>query len=69
MHVPLPYSKQQVVAAFDNVLILAHDQADMNHLEGFTTSDDIICWDSIKIVKHVRNMINDTPDTETDLQE
>ena len=62
MHVDMPYTKEEVVAAFHNVLMLARDQADMNKLEGFETADDFISEKSIVIVEYVSNMINNTPE-------
>lgn len=59
-----PYTKQQVQDAFDNVLMLAHEKASMDKIEGFECADDIIAEQSLIIVEHVRNMINNTSEHE-----
>jgi hypothetical protein len=57
MNLHTQYSKQQVLQAIDNVLTLAHDQADMNKMHGFEDADDIIAEQSLVIVKHMRDTI------------
>lgn len=66
-HVNLPYDKDEVLAAFRNVLILARDQADMNKMHGFEDADDFIAEKSLIIVESVRDMIKNTPEDVTDL--
>jgi len=65
MHVPLPYSKQEVEDAFYNVLLLARTQADMNKMDGFECADDFIAEKSLIIVEYVSSMIKNTPEDAT----
>ena len=69
MHVPIPYSKQEVEDAFYNVLLLAREQAKLNKVEGFECADDFIAEKSIIIIEYIQDMINNTPEEDPDLSE
>lgn len=60
----LPYSKQQVQDAFDNVLMLAREKANTDKFEDFECADDIIAEQSISIVEYIRDMIKNTAEHE-----
>ena len=67
MHVPIPYSKQEVEDAFYNVLLLAKEQANTNRVDGFECADDFIAEKSINIIEYIQDMINNTPEDAPDL--
>ena len=60
----LPYSKQQVQDAFDNVLMLAREKANMDKIENFECADDIIAEQSLSIVEYIRDMIKTSSEHE-----
>lgn len=53
--------QERLIHALDVVLKLAHDQADMLHMTGFTCADDIIAFDAIKFIKQYKQKLIDNP--------
>lgn len=67
MHVNIPYSKEEVQAAFYNVLLMAKENAEQHKIKNAETADDFIAQKSIIIVEYVRDMIKNTPEDAPDL--
>lgn len=67
MHVDIPYSKEEVQAAFYNVLLMARDNAKQYKIKNAETADDFLAQKSIIIVEYVADMIKNTPEDAPDL--
>lgn len=67
MHVDIPYSKEQVEAAFTNVLVLAKASAQQLKVDGQISADDILAQKSITIVEFIKDMIEISPDDTTSI--
>jgi hypothetical protein len=52
--------EERLVHALDVVLKLAYDQADMLHMTGFTTADDIIAFDAIKFLNEYKQKVENS---------
>lgn len=51
------YSEKEMLTAFENVLVLAEDQAEQSKIEGLVCADDVISDKSITIMKDLYNMM------------
>lgn len=51
------YSEKEMLTAFENVLVLAEDQAEQSKIEGLTCADDVISDQSLDIMRDIYNMM------------